>query len=154
MISGRRRTVDERDDPMIEIVSNEPQYFEFIRSLRNDERVSGGFIEQTAITPEQQLAYMSQHADHYIVALYDGVPAGYAGSIEGDIRVCTHPDYQGLGLGRALIAEIVDRFPESRAKVKVGNHASLRLFESCGFTAAFILFEPPGGEATNPSGKE
>ncbi|VAW06907.1 hypothetical protein MNBD_ACTINO02-27 [hydrothermal vent metagenome] len=139
---------------MIEIVPNEPKYFEFIRSLRNDERVNGGFIEQATITAQQQFAYMLRYADRYVVGLYDGVPAGYAGSIEGDIRVCTHPDYQGLGLGRALIAEIVERFPGSRARVKVGNHASLRLFESCGFTATFILFEPPGGELTNPSGEE
>ena len=136
---------------MIEIVSNEPRYFEFIRTLRNDERVSDGFVEQAVVTREQQVAYMSQHVDHYVVALWDGVPAGYAGSIDGDIRVCTHPDYQGLGLGRALVAEIVARFPGSRAKVKVGNHASLRLFESCGFTAMFVLFDPPGREIANPS---
>ncbi len=132
---------------MIEIVSNDPRYYEFIRILRNDPRVSGGFIEQTHITSEQQVAYMADHASDYVVALVDGTPAGYAGSVDEDIRVCTHPDYQGLGVGRALIIEIMNRFPGSIAKVKVGNRASQQLFESCGFTPSFVLMElGPEGE--------
>lgn len=127
---------------MIEIVPNEPKFFEFIRTLRNDERVRDGFIEQIPVTPERQAVYMRDHAQEYVVALYDGVPAGYAGSVDGDIRVCTHPDFQARGLGSALIKALMERFPGSRAKVKVGNQASLRLFESCGFVATFVLLEP------------
>ena len=128
---------------MIEVVRNEPQFYEFIRVLRNDERVKHGFIEQALITREQQTEYMAVHADQYVVALYDGDPAGYAGSVDGDIRVCTHPDYQGRGLGRALVEAITERFPNSRAKVRIENTASLRLFESCGFTVSYVLLDPP-----------
>jgi ribosomal-protein-alanine N-acetyltransferase len=132
---------------IVEIVSNEPRFYEFIRVLRNDERVKYGFIEQSVITPEQQTEYMTAHADGYVVVLYDGNPAGYAGSVDGDIRVCTHPDYQGRGLGRALVEAIIERFPNSRARVKIENIASLRLFESCGFTATYFLLDPPGDES-------
>ena len=132
---------------MIEIVPNEAEYFEFIRQLRNDPRVKEGFVEQGHITPEQQAAYMAQHSSEYVVALHDGVPVGYAGSVDGDIRVCTHPDYQGEGIGQALIADLMRRFPGSTAKVKVNNHASRALFESCGFEVTYLLMEPSGGVA-------
>jgi len=138
---------------VIEVVSNSPEYFEFIRVLRNDDRVRSGFIDQTDITPEQQAAYMAVHGDEYLVALADGVPVGYAGSVDGDIRVCTHPDHQGRGIGRALILAVVRRFPGSRARIKIGNTASLRLFESCGFTPTFILMDPPA-DAASDEGRE
>lgn len=131
---------------MIEIVPNGPQFFEFIRLLRNDDRVRQGFLDQTPISPDQQAAYMAEHAHLYLIALVDGEPAGYVGSVDDDIRVCTHPDYQGVGVGRTLVKAIVDRFPNSRARVKVDNAASLRLFESCGFTPSLILLDPPVDE--------
>ena len=137
---------------MIEIVPNEPQYFDFIRTLRNDERVKSGFIGQAPITPEQQNLYMAEHADDYIVAICDGVPAGYAGSVDDDIRVCTHPDFQGRGIGRALLEVLIERFPDSHAKVKVENVASLKLFESCGFTKTYVLLKPPSGRRSLASG--
>jgi ribosomal-protein-alanine N-acetyltransferase len=137
---------------MIQVVPNEPRFHEFIRVLRNDERVKHGFIEQAPITPDQQAAYMEEHADEYLVVLVDGTPAGYAGSVDGDIRVCTHPDFQGRGLGRALVEAVIERFPDSHAKVKVENTTSLRLFESCGFTPAYILLESPSGQS--PDTKE
>lgn len=87
---------------------------------------------------------MAEHADEYVVALIDGKPVGYGGSVDDDIRVCTHPDYQGLGIGRALIIEVMTRFPNSVAKIKVQNVASRRLFESCGFVPTFVLMEPAG----------
>jgi ribosomal protein S18 acetylase RimI-like enzyme len=134
---------------MIQIVPNAPEYFEFIRRLRNDPRVKDGFIEQGHITIEQQVAYMAQHASEYLVALCDDVPAGYAGSIDGDIRVCTHPDFQGRGVGQALIRELVERFPGSVAKVKVENQTSKRLFESCGFEVTFVLMEQTASDPGN-----
>ena len=76
---------------------------------------------------------MQKHAGKYIVATLDGLPAGYAGVIDGDIRVCTHPDFQGNGVGRALIQEIASRFPGSTARIKPRNEPSRRLFEACGF---------------------
>jgi GNAT superfamily N-acetyltransferase len=110
-----------------------PEYYEFMRQLRNDPRVQDGFLERVCITAQDQVAYMAKHAGHYIIALVKNEPAGYAGSINGDIRICTHPDFQGLGIGRVLLNGIMDRFPSSQARIKPGNHASEALFLACGF---------------------
>ena len=126
---------------MVEVVNNGPEYHDFIRILRSDSRVQDGFIEVVNITKEQQDKYMKKYNDNYIVALYDGEPAGFAGSIEDDIRVCVHPDFHKKGIGKALIQELMVRFPSSFAKVKIENEASRALFESCGFEIKYWLME-------------
>ena len=123
-------------ETMIRIVANAPTYYEFIRTLRNDPRVQPGFLEVVRITTEQQNAYMAKLGGRYLVCLVDDVPAGYVGSIEGDIRVCTHPDFQGRGVGAAMIHAIMDLFPESYARLKPGNTSSRALFKACGFQRA------------------
>ena len=67
--------------------------------------------------------------------------SGFAGSLDNDIRVCVHPDYQGKGIGKVLITELMERFPDSFAKVKIENEASRNLFESCGFQIKYWLME-------------
>lgn len=126
---------------MIEIVDNTSEYWEFVRTLRNDKRVQGGFIEQVNISREAQSLYMAKYANNYIVALCDGNPAGYAGSINADIRVCVHPDFQKRGIGVKLINEVMDRFPGSYARVKIENEASKALFNKCGFNEKFWILE-------------
>ena len=126
---------------MVEIVDNGPEYYDFIRILRSDPRVQDEFIEVVNITQEQQNKYMEKYSDNYIVALYDGEPAGFAGSIDSDIRVCVHPDFHKKGIGKALIKELMVRFPDSFAKVKIENEASRALFESCGFKIKYWLME-------------
>jgi len=98
-----------------------------------DGRVIGGFLETTVITEEQQNKYMIGNAHNYRIALVDGKPAGYVGVIEDDIRVCTHPDFQGMGVGKFMIEECMKIWPTAYAKVKIGNIASDKLFLSCGF---------------------
>ena len=129
---------------MVEVVDNSPEYYDFIRVLRSDPRVQAGFIKQRSksdITPEEQNKYMSKYSDKYVVALYNGEPAGFAGSLDRDIRVCVHPDYHKKGIGKALIQELMVRFPNSFAKVKIENEASRALFESCGFKVKYWLME-------------
>tara|TARA_R100000152_G_C6779761_1_gene211724 strand:- start:3581 stop:3964 length:384 start_codon:yes stop_codon:yes gene_type:complete len=126
---------------VIEVVDNELKYWDFIRTLRNDPRVQGGFIEFVHITYEQQYKYMKEYNDNYVVALCDGEPAGYAGSIENDIRVCVHPDFQKRGVGEALIESLMERFPNSYARVKIENSASKSLFEKCGFSEKYWIME-------------
>lgn len=127
----------------LEFVANAPEYYEFIRQLRNDDRVQGGFIERVCITPEQQLAYMAKHADCYYVCLCNARPAGYIGAIDGDIRIATHPDFQGVGVGLFMVQELVKRHPGCIARVKHGNSASLRLFKRAGFTETFVILQSP-----------
>jgi RimJ/RimL family protein N-acetyltransferase len=118
----------------MELVECREQYWEFVRELRMDDRVASGFIETTPITKEQQANYMSSNSQHYRIALVDGKPAGYVGVLNDDIRVCTHPDFQGMGVGKFMINECMNIWPTAYAKVKHGNEASSKLFLSCGFT--------------------
>ena len=117
----------------MELVECREQYWEFVRELRMDERVASGFIQTTPITKEQQANYMSNNSEHYRIALVDGQPAGYVGVLNDDIRVCTHPDFQGLGVGKFMINECMNIWPTAYAKVKHGNEASSKLFLACGF---------------------
>ena len=117
----------------MELVQCTQQYWEFVRLLRMDERVIDGFVETIPITADQQTTYMIKNAQYYRIALVDGKPAGYVGVIKEDIRVCTHPEFQGLGVGKFMINECVKIWPTAYAKVKHGNKASDNLFLSCGF---------------------
>ena len=98
-----------------------------------DGRVVDGFLETTPITEEQQTKYMTNNYQHYRIALVDGQPAGYVGVLNDDIRVCTHPDFWGMGVGKFMIKSAMAIWPTAYAKVKIGNIASDKLFISCGF---------------------
>lgn len=122
-----------REGQQLSVTTAALAYADEIRRLRNDARVQGGFLEQVCITEQEQISYMAKHHECYLVALVANRFAGYAGAIDNDIRVCTHPDYQGLGVGKALICAICQRFPRAQARIKSENKASQALFESCGF---------------------
>jgi ribosomal protein S18 acetylase RimI-like enzyme len=123
----------------MELINCTPQYWEFVRTLRNDERVLDGFIKSVHITEEMQTKYMKKYSDYYRIAKVDGNPAGYVGVIDDDIRVCTHPDFQGRGVGKFMINECMKIWPTAFAKVKLNNEASIKLFEACGFTKKFFI---------------
>jgi ribosomal protein S18 acetylase RimI-like enzyme len=117
-------------------------YWEFVRMLRTDPRVIGGFIEQRAISADEQIDFMKDHWHEYLIALKDQRdPCGFVGVIDGDIRVCTHPDYQGVGVGKFMIQEIAKRFPNAVAKIKTENLASKALFEASGFENTFLIYQ-------------
>ena len=117
------------------------KYWDFVRVLRNDGRVLDGFINSTYITNEMQENYMDNHSQFYRIALINNKPAGYVGVIDDDIRVCTHPDYQGKGVGKFMINKCMEIWPSSFAKVKIDNKASIKLFESCGFSKKYIILK-------------
>ena len=125
----------------MELINCTPQYWEFVRTLRNDERVLDGFIKSVHITEEMQTKYMNNHSQYYRIAKVDGKPAGYVGVIDDDIRVCTHPDFQGKGVGKFMINQCMEIWPTAFAKVKLDNEASLALFESCGFSKKYIILK-------------
>jgi GNAT superfamily N-acetyltransferase len=125
----------------VHIVPNSPKYYEFIRLLRNDPRVASGFLEEGGITEAQQVEYMRKHSECYFVALVQGLPAGYAGVVDNDLRVCTHPQYQGRGIGHALVSHVLGVYPSASVRIKWGNEASMRLFSSLGFSPAVVLME-------------
>jgi GNAT superfamily N-acetyltransferase len=117
----------------MELVKCTLEYWEFVRLLRTDERVVDGFVENVQITQRQQQSYMEKYSDSYRIALFNGEPAGFVGVVDDDIRVCTHPNFQGKGLGKFMIDGCMKIWPTSYAKVKLGNTASDKLFLSVGF---------------------
>ena len=54
------------------------------------------------------------------------------------LNVCVHPYYQGLGLGRALLGQLIDYASGEAAErmfleVRVSNHPARQLYRSAGF---------------------
>jgi len=125
----------------MELVSNGPKYWEFIRTLRNMDGVREGFIQQAYITAEVHEKHIKNHGHLYYICIEDGVPVGYVGVIENDIRVATHPDHQKKGAGKFMINELMKICPMAIAKIKMENHASVALFESCGFVKKYYILE-------------
>ena len=124
-----------------QFINNEPQYWEFIRCLRNDERVKSGFIKQEHISENFHLKYMEKHGNMFYVCLCKNKPAGYIGCIDDDIRIAVHPDFQGKGIGSFMINELMKINPSAFAKIKIDNEASLRLFMKCGFKKKYYILE-------------
>lgn len=122
------------------LVNCTTEYWEFVRILRNNPLVQDGFIEHIEISEEQQISYMNKYSNCYRIATLDDVPIGYVGVIDNDIRICTHPDYQKLGVGKFMLTEIIKQFPTAYGKVKITNEASKQLFKSIGFTETFIIY--------------
>lgn len=125
----------------LKLVENEPKYYEFIRNLRNDERVKSGFIQSSFITEEQQIEYMTKHHNCFRICLDNDDPVGYVGVIDNDIRIATSPSYQKRGVGKFMLQQIETVFPGAVAKIKIENEASLKLFLSGGFKVKYYLLE-------------
>jgi ribosomal protein S18 acetylase RimI-like enzyme len=123
------------------LVKNEKKYWEFIRSLRNLKGVKEGFIQQEDIPVESHEKFMNKYGQNYYICLIEDSPAGFVGVIEDDIRVATSPKYQKRGVAKFMINELLKLYPTSVAKVKIENEASLKLFESCGFTKKYVILE-------------
>jgi len=125
----------------LKLVKNSPKYWEFIRRLRNMDGVCQGFIQQEEITEIEQATYMLEHNNDFWLCLVEKIPAGFVGVIDNDIRVATHPDFQGMGIGSFMINQIINIHPDAVAKVKLDNPTSLKLFEKCGFKKKYYLLE-------------
>ena len=120
------------------VVPNHPIYYDFIRDLRNTPECSKGFIEQIYITPEMQVEYMKKYKDNYFICLVDGIPAGYVGVIDNDIRVCTAPGIEKRGVGTFMLDYIKEAYPNATARVKEDNEASVALFKKSGIPYELI----------------
>ena len=125
----------------LKFVKNEEKYWDFIRNLRNDPKVKTGFIQQEEILPESHQKFMTKYGHLFYLCLCDNTPAGYVGVIDRDIRVATHPNFQGKGIGKFMIEQIMLKFPDAYAKIKIENEASIRLFKSCNFKEKYFILE-------------
>ncbi|WP_296315256.1 GNAT family N-acetyltransferase [Winogradskyella sp. UBA3174] len=123
----------------MKLVNCSQEYWEFVRRLRNDERVADGFIETEKITKSMQINYMRNQAQNYRVAILNGSALGYVGVIDDDFRICTHPDFQGKGVAKFMINESLKIWPNAFARVKISNVKSLKLFKTLGFKEKYII---------------
>jgi len=116
------------------LVGNKEEYWEFIRKLRNDERVKKGFIKQGYITKNEQKEYMSRYHKQYFICLKNKKPVGYIGEVNMDIRLAVLPEEWGNGIGKFMLREFIKIVPSAYAKVKKDNDRSRKMFLSAGFT--------------------
>lgn len=113
----------------LDLVRVAPQHYDFVRNLRMDPRVSGSFLEEANITEEDQQKYMDEHGRNYYVCLSYGTPVGYAGVVENDIRICTQPEYFGIGVASFMLEFIKKMYPHATGQIKGDNYPSQRLFD-------------------------
>lgn len=118
----------------MELVKCTREYWEFVRSLREEEKA--GFISQEPISKHEHSLFMSKHSDNYKICLIDGEPVGFVGVVGDDIRVAVRKEYQRRGIGKFMIQSC-----EGKAVVKIGNEASINLFLSCGYKPQYIILE-------------
>ena len=122
----------------LRLVPNSRKYWDFIRELRNHRAVQSGFITKSNISEEQQKDYMSKHGECFFIAVHDGVPCGFIGVIEDDIRFCTHPLFQGKRVGTFLLENVRKHFPNAKGRVKKSNFASIKCFNNAGVPYVLI----------------
>ena len=133
--------------PIIEFKACTPDYWEFVRKLRNHPDVQEGFLEEANITVDQQQLFMEKNSTWYTIAVQGGVPKGYLGLIgpsRTEITICVHPAYHSIGIGTALMKFAHDNFPGAWAKVLLTNGASRkalgRVFKYQCSVGEFLVF--------------
>lgn len=114
------------------------KYWQFVLDLRNDKRVKENFINQEIISEQSHYLYMLNNHEFYNICLNDDdVPVGYIGCVDGDIRICVHPEHQRRGYAEYML----NNLNHGSAKIKIENTGSIALFEKCGFEKRFFLLE-------------
>jgi len=124
------------------LTKNKKKYWEFIRALRSNKSVENGFIDKVQISKKEQEIYMNKYNDNYYVCLNEQIPCGYIGEINGDIRLCTSPEFQGQGVGTFMIKEFTKIKKNIFAKIKIENMSSIKAFEKAGYEKKYFLLEP------------
>lgn len=120
----------------MELVPIKEEYYEFVRLLRNSQP---GFLTLNVnITHSQQLEYMNKNHRNYHICLLYGEPVGFIGVMQDDIRLCTHPDAQGKGVGTFMLKEIVKIRPNATGRILKDNIASQKAFEKANISYELI----------------
>ncbi len=110
------------------LVTNTKEYWPFILKLRNELR--SNFISQDVISEEEHLGFMEKVGDKYYICLKEGIPAGWIGVIDNDIRLAVDPVFQRQGIGKFMLSEIKVAFPRASSKIFFENVSSQNLFKS------------------------
>lgn len=105
--------------------------------------VNGLKTPYTYLDVEKMYTYQNNHGELYYVMFLENDTPQIIGDIwicEDDFALCLAPDYQGQGIGTALITYFKNYWKSKGyevlrvSEVYPWNHASNRLFEKCGFT--------------------
>lgn len=95
---------------------------------------------------------------HYVVIREDDEVIGYAGlgivdADEAEVRtIGVHPDHRGKGLGRVLLADLLEAAGDVRVllEVRTDNTPARTLYESVGFRTLGVrrnYYRPSGADA-------
>ena len=112
----------------LNLVENEPKYYEFIRKLRTHSKNKNGFLNNSKITKEEQILYMEKYNNSYFICLSGDTPIGYVGVVDNDLRICTHWDFKKNGVGTFMLSKIIEYYPNVDVKVLNSNKPSLNFF--------------------------
>jgi ribosomal-protein-alanine N-acetyltransferase len=99
--------------------------------------------------------YLGAYVDDQLVG-YAGLSlAGYAGALEGEVHtIGVDPQWQGKGIGKALLEGLLTRADEAKApvflEVRTDNVAAITLYEQHGFAQIGVrkrYYQPSGADA-------
>jgi hypothetical protein len=118
-----------------------PKYYDFVRNLRMNPKVTSSFREEANITEEDQKEYMKKHGKNYYVCLLQNVPIGYVGVVDDDIRMCVDPAFFGLGAGSFMFSFLKTNYPSCMTQlqyIKKHNTTSQHLLTKFGIPYTLI----------------
>lgn len=130
----------------MELIRNNPKYWNFIRQLRNTNQ---GFIERVKITKEQQEKFMAKNNDCYYICLSDDVPVGFIGVRNNDLVLAVSQNRQRKGIGKFMVENIPIDLSEVVVKVLFENDKSHKLFESLGYKPFLIYYKKKTARMTD-----
>ncbi len=119
----------------MELVFCDIKYWEFVRTLRNDDNNLSGFIIKNHISKEDQIIYMNNNSKYFKICIIDNEPVGYIGLIgdkKNEITFCVSHNHKGRGIGTFMVSEFSKNL-SCWAKVKIDNSHSSKIFEKLGF---------------------
>jgi ribosomal-protein-alanine N-acetyltransferase len=99
--------------------------------------------------------YLGAYAGEQLVG-YAGLSLlGYAGALEGEVHtIGVDPEWQGRGIGKMLLEELLGRADEAKApvflEVRTDNTTAIRLYEKYGFEQIGLrrrYYHPSGADA-------
>ena len=109
-----------------QLVACNKEYWEFVRQLRNNDKVQAGFIETKYISKAEQKEYMNKFQLNYRVCLIDKKPVGYIGVIEMILESVLIQIIK-KSIGKFMLKEAFKIWPNAHAKIKESNLASKKL---------------------------
>lgn len=110
--------------------------------IRNTDSVRSVSHHPEPIAWEQHQAwftdYLQNPDNHCFIVEQDGQLAGYCRIDDGLVSIAIDPAWHGRGLGKKLLLSAVKtsspQISPIKAEVRFGNEASMKLFQSTGFT--------------------